>query len=249
MSKVRVCPVILTDGFGTVKGKSFNSWRTVGSVTSSVQLFEARDVDEIFLLDVRARSRGETVSEKLVAEIANNLRLPLTVGGGIDSLSQISRLLDLGADRVVLGTGAFLNSELISSSAKFFGSQAIVCAIDYDESVEAAVFLKSGTLKTKHSLLDSLARISGEGAGEVLLQSIIREGSFSGFDLHNLRLSRQVTDIPITISGGYGQPQDAVDAVRLGASAIAIGSAFQFRAVTPMSVKRALRVAGERTRV
>ena len=140
MSKARACPVILTDGFGTVQGKAFNSWRTVGSVTSSVQLFGAMDVDEIFVLDVRARSNGETVSEKLVSEISNNLRLPLTVGGGINSVTQISRLLDLGADCIVLGTGASQNSEFISSSERYFVFEVIVCAVDYDEPQEPAVF-------------------------------------------------------------------------------------------------------------
>jgi cyclase len=237
MSKFRVSPVILTDGVSMVKGKAFDSWRTVGSVTAAIRLFEARDVDEIFLLDVKARSKGELISEKLVSEIAKDLRIPLCVGGGINTVGQISRLLDLGADRVVIGSAAYLPAKLVQEASDLFGSQAVVCSLDYRESQEYGVFVNSGSSISSLTLLDAVSILTDSGAGEILLQSIDREGSGAGFDLEGLRRVREATNLPITVSGGLGRGSHAFHASTLGANAVGVGSAFLFSEVTPLQIK------------
>jgi cyclase len=241
MAKFRIIASLLTDGKSLVKGSQFNSWRTVGSVISAAKLFEARDIDEITLFDVDARSRGQVISSDLVSEVSNQIALPLSVGGGIESVEDITRLMSAGADKVVLSTAAVNSPEFVAKAAEIFGSQAIAVSLDYRESEDRAVYTNSGKVASKVPFTRHLEVLSNSGVGEIIMQSIDREGSYLGMDYEGVKLVKDFCDVPILVSGGFGKSDHAMEAAQAFASGVCIGSAFQFRPVTPASVRQWLR--------
>lgn len=233
MPKIRVIPSILTDGMSQVKGERFDNWRTVGSVQAAIQLFQSRDVDEILLLDVRATSEQRFVDLELVRAIAGILRVPLAVGGGVTSVEQISDLLRAGADRVVIGSAWYTKPELISEAAAMFGSQAIICTVDCSEPNRLARVAWG----TTDSAVSAASRLEALGAGELLLQNTSRDGVMEGMDLASIEAVSSIVGLPVIAGSGAGTPQDALAALQVGASAVAIGAMFQFTPVTPSQVK------------
>ena len=241
MLKIRVIPTILTDGYSQVKGEKFNSWRTVGSVITAAKVFARRDVDELVLLDVNARSQNKTIDKSLVATLAEFLRVPFAVGGGINSLDDIEDLLSLGADKIILGTAAVDNPNLIADAAKMFGSQAVVCAVDYRKEDGAySVACESGTRSVKKSPLDFALIAQNNGAGEILLQNIDMDGTLKGVDVDVVKVLQSEINIPLIASGGVGKLEDFESLFAAGASAVAAGAIFQFTQVTPREVRRYL---------
>jgi cyclase len=241
MLKIRVIPTILTDGYSQVKGEKFNSWRTVGSVITAAKVFARRDVDELVLLDVNARSQNQTIDKSLVATLAEFLRVPFAVGGGINSLDDIEDLLSLGADKIILGTAAVDNPNLIADAAKMFGSQAVVCAVDYRK-VDGtySVACESGTRLVKKSPLHLALFAQNNGAGEILLQNIDMDGTLNGVDVDTVKVLQSEINIPLIASGGVGKLEDFESLFAAGASAVAAGAIFQFTQVTPREVRRYL---------
>lgn len=241
MPKVRIIPSILTDGYSQVKGKSFDSWRTVGSVVATAKVFSRRDVDELVLLDVSARARGKTVDAELVSSLAEFLRVPFCVGGGINDMQQIELLLSSGADKVVLGTSALSDPSIIGQAAKFFGSQAVVCAIDYREN-NGSPKVTSSSGSILHDLHPvELAKIAEQsGAGELLLQNVDRDGSMEGVNLEITGDVCSSVNVPVIASGGVGQFQDFEALINSGANAVAAGAVFQFTQITPREVREYL---------
>lgn len=233
MPKIRVIPSILTDGMSQVKGERFDNWRTVGSVQTAIQLFQSRDVDEIVLLDVRATSEQRLIDLDLVRAIAGVLRVPLAVGGGVTSVEQISDLLRAGADRVVIGSAWYTQPELISEAAAMFGSQAIICTLDCSEFNRLARVAWG----TTDSAVSAASRLEALGAGELLLQNTSRDGVMKGMDLASIKVVSSTVSVPVIAGSGAGTPQDALEALQAGASAVAIGAMFQFTPVTPSQVK------------
>lgn len=245
MLKIRVIPTILTDGYSQVKGETFNSWRTVGSVITAANVFARRDVDELVLLDVNARSQNKTIDKSLVATLAEFLRVPFAVGGGINSLEDIEDLLSLGADKIILGTAAVDNPQLIADAAKIFGSQAVVCAVDYrKEDGTYNVACESGTRSVKKSPLDLALIAQNNGAGEILLQNIDMDGTLKGVDVDVVKVLQSEINIPLIASGGVGKLEDFESLFAAGASAVAAGAIFQFTQVTPREVRRYLDAKG-----
>lgn len=233
MPKIRVIPSILTDGMSQVKGERFDNWRTVGSVQAAVQLFQSRDVDEIVLLDVRATSEQRFVDLELVRAIAGILRVPLAVGGGVTSVEQISDLLRAGADRVVIGSAWYTKPELISEAAAMFGSQAIICTVDCSEPNRLARVAWGIT----DSAVSAASRLEALGAGELLLQNTSLDGVMGGMDLASIEAVSSIVGVPVIAGSGAGTPQDALAALQVGATSVAIGAMFQFTPVTPSQVK------------
>jgi len=241
MLKVRVIPTILTDGFSQVKGEKFNSWRTVGSVITAAKVFARRDVDELVLLDVNARKLLRTIDKSLVATLAEFLRVPFAVGGGVNSLQDIEALLSQGADKVVLGTSALETPGLIADAAGMFGSQAVVCAIDFRKiNGNYLVSGESGSRTYKESALSAALNAQNYGAGEILLQNVDRDGTMSGVDTDLIKSLQAELTVPIIASGGVGKLEDFESLLAAGASAVAAGAIFQFTQVTPKEVRKYL---------
>lgn len=249
MPKCRIIPTILTDGYSQVKGQSFDSWRTVGSVIAAAKVFSRRDVDELVLLDVSARSRGKTIDFELVSSVAEFLRVPFCVGGGIDNIDQIKSILSSGADKVVLGTSSLSGSNLIENAANFFGSQAVVCSVDYKEINGTPKVTSHSGSKLHHIHPVELAVMAEKmGAGEILLQNVQRDGTMSGVNVEIIREVASSVNVPVIASGGIGKIQDFEDLLSSGASAVAAGAVFQFTPITPKEVRQHLASRGFQVR-
>jgi len=248
MIKTRVIPTILTDGPSQVKGNKFDSWRTVGSVITAAKVYSRRDVDELVLLDVTARQNNRIVSPLIVAKLAEFLRVPFSVGGGISSLKEIESLLSSGADKVIIGTNALLNMKLISDAATSFGSQAIVVSLDVASSSSGTLAVNSGKNIINIPLIDAAKSIEQAGAGEILVQSIERDGLQCGMDLFSISQISPLVSIPVIASGGAGSYGHLLEGLQSGATAVAAGAMFQFTEHTPKGARDFLRSHGVEVR-
>lgn len=242
--KVRLIPVILTDGVTVVKGTQFNNWRTVGNVQAVARLFAARDVDELMFLDVNARKKNTKINLELMSYFAETLQVPFSVGGGINTLSDVRDCMRNGAEKIVLGTAALENPDLINQISAEFGSQAVTVALDVYDHSNALLATNSGKRKTTKNALEAAQKFQELGAGEILLQSIERDGTMMGLNKDLIeKISANLT-IPLIVSGGTRDSSDILEAISAGADAIGIGALFQFTQHTPMSISQELEKAG-----
>ena len=246
--KVRVIPTILTDGLTVVKGKNFDNWRTVGSAEATARLYANRDVDEILFLDVMARKHHSIIDLNLLNHFTSVLDIPFSVGGGISTLEEAKSCFRNGAEKIVLGTAAVLNPRLISQIADIFGNQAVIVSIDFECDTGNRIRIESGTTETEIESYEFISRLESLGAGEILLQSIQRDGTLSGMDFKRISQVSSLTRLPVIASGGAASFGDCLEAVLSGAAAVAAGALFQFTEVTPKQVRMYLAEQGIGTR-
>ena len=247
MLKVRVIPTMLWKNLGLVKGMKFNSWRRVGSVHPAVKVYNARDVDELMLLDITATAEGNAPDHESVREYAEECSVPFTVGGGIINTQQVLELLHAGADKVSINTAAYENISLIGGVASLFGSQCVVASIDARlmEDGSHICFSHAGTRNTGKSAVEWAKTLESAGAGEILLTSIDRDGTMQGYDLALVEQVANAVRIPVIAAGGAGSYQHMIDVVQqVGASAVAAASIFHFTEQTPAEAKIAMSNAG-----
>ncbi len=248
MLKVRVIPTLLWKKFGLVKGMAFDSWRRVGPVLPAVKVYNQREVDELILVDIVAHESSSEPDFESISEFGQDCFVPLTVGGGITSLDQVQKLLRSGADKVCLNTFLYLQPNLITEIAKRHGTQCVVASIDVrtgSNEQEWICFSRAGKQSTSRKVLDWAREVEDRGAGEILLTSIERDGTFQGYDLALIEAVVRSVNIPVIASGGAGNYKHMVDAVKLaGASAVAAASIFHFTEQTPAGAKAALKEAG-----
>ena len=200
MLKLRIIPTLLFKNLKLVKGIKFESWRTVGSIMQAVRIYNMRQVDELILLDISATNNKKKVDLELVHEIANECFMPLTFGGGINSIKDISNLLKAGADKISINTVATENLGFVKEACKTFGGQSIVVSIDYKEiDKKIIIFSKSGTCKTNLNFIDYIIKIQDSGVGEILLTSIDRDGTMEGYDNKVLKLATDNLHIPVQV--------------------------------------------------
>lgn len=232
---------MLINGTKLVKGKQFKSWRSIGHAAQAAQIHAARGVDELICLDIG----GGKPNIPLVKELSQWCFTPLTVGGGVRTLTDIQNLLDNGADKVSICTGA-TDAEFIEQATKRYGSQAIVVAIDYKlRNGLPCVMGDSGTgiIEMANNDGDSpmhpvawARRAEDLGAGEILLTCIDREGMMCGYDLDMIRIVSNEVSIPVVAHGGCGMPWHCLEAIQAGADAVGIGSMFAFTDIVPKDV-------------
>lgn len=247
MLKVRVIPTLLWKDFGLVKGIGFDSWRRVGPVLPAVKVYNARDVDELILVDIMAMRENSLPDHDSISDFSEECFVPLTVGGGVSNLDQMLSLLHAGADKISINSAAYANPTLIDLAAKRFGAQCVVASIDVRRlsNGESKCFSHSGTLNTERNAIDWAKELADRGAGEILLTSIDRDGTMLGYDLELIQQITSAVDIPVIASGGAGNYQHMIDAVQVaGASAVAAASIFHFTELTPSGAKLAMSAAG-----
>jgi len=252
MLKVRVIPTLLWKQFGLVKGIGFNSWRRVGSVMPAVKVYNQRDVDELFIVDITAHNSTDDLDYESVNDFAQECFVPLTVGGGISRLEQVQQLLMSGADKVSVNTAAYSNPAIITDIAKRHGTQCVIASIDVRrlEKDKWLCFSHAGQHNTGYDVSEWAREIENRGAGELLLTSIERDGTMQGYDLELIQTVASSVNIPVIASGGAGTYQHMVDAViQAGASAVAAASIFHFTEQTPAGAKAAMLDAGIPVRV
>lgn len=247
----RIIPTILCRGRQLVKGRGFDSWRSVGVAIQAVKIHAARGVDEVCLLDITATKEGRGPDLDLVRELADFLFTPLAVGGGVRTVDDVKALLRAGADQIVIGSGA-LETGVVREASATVGCQAITVSIDVKR---GQVYGRCGT-KPFHDNPDrpldpvTWAReVDQAGAGEILLQSIERDGTGQGYDLDLIRAVRDAVRVPVIASGGAGNYQHMLEAIQAGASAVASGAMFQFENATPRGAAQYLARAGVEVRV
>ncbi len=242
MLKTRIMPTLLYRNFNLVKGRRFDSWRTIGNVIQAVKVYNMREVDELVFLDIAATREGRRPDFELVDDFADECFMPLAVGGGIRTLDDVQRLLMVGADKVVVNTAAVESPGLIEDIARGFGSQCVVVSIDARATPAGyQVCVRSGTRPAPFSPAELARQAQERGAGEILLTSMDQDGTMEGYDIELIRSVAHAVSIPVIASGGAGDFDHLLQAVRRGgASAVAAAAMFHFTEKTPLEAKRYL---------
>lgn len=230
MFTARVFPVLLFEGEGLVKGVQFKNRTYVGDPMNAIRIFNQKGVDEIALIDIAATREKRTISLKLVEKVAGECFMPLTVGGGIRTLSQARELFAAGAEKVLLNTYAFEDPESIRSISDAFGSQGVVVSIDVKNSNgRYQCFTRCGQNIIPLQPVEAAQRAESLGAGEIIVNSIDRDGTSSGYDLEVISQISAAVSVPVVAMGGCGSLDHIREAFAVGkASAAAAGSFFVF---------------------
>jgi cyclase len=247
MLKTRIMPTLLYKDFGLVKGVGFDSWRPVGSAMQAVKVYNLRQVDELVLLDIRATLEGRGPDLEMVDELADECFMPLTVGGGVRTIDDVRGLLMVGADKVAINTVVIDRPELIREMRDRFGSQCVVVSIDARREPDKTygVYTRAGAVPTGLDPAAIALMAEKMGAGEILLTSIDRDGTMSGYDIELTRTVAAAVTIPVVASGGAGNYAHMAELLReTEASAIAAASIFHFTEQTPLEAKRYLAAEG-----
>jgi cyclase len=253
MIKVRVMPCLLLRELVLVKTVGFAEYyRPIGTPRQAVRVFNSREVDEMVILDIDATVLGRGPSLETIADLAHECFMPLTVGGGIRSISDIRNVLRVGADKVCINTEAVNSPQFVHDAAKVFGSQCIVVSIDVRgrQSSTYEVYTMGGRQSTGLDPVEWAKRVEDLGAGEILLTSIDMDGTMQGYDINLIESVAGAVERPVIACGGAGKLEDFADAVIKGrASAVAAASIYHFTEVTPKNVKEYMRQRGIETRV
>lgn len=230
MQHVRVIPTLLLKDWGIVKTVGFDDETYIGCPINAVRVFNANDVDELILLDILATGEGRTPDLDRVTQIADESLMPIAVGGGLRSIEAVRELLACGADKVVLNTAAIEMPGLIEDCASHFGSQCVVVSIDARLKGEGwEVLTRRGTTATGLDPRGLAGQLQQRGAGEILVNSIDRDGTWRGYDLGLIESVSAEVSIPVIACGGAGSLEDFGKAVTdAGASAVAAGSFFLY---------------------
>jgi cyclase len=240
MLKHRIIPCVLLKDWQLVKSIQFGSFRTIGHPTTTVRVYNARNVDELIVLDIDASLNNEPINVEIITDMANECFMPLTIGGGINSIDDVYAVLNAGADKVAINSRPLESPSFIREIATVFGSQCVVASIDVKKSGENhRVFSKKLGI-TDLDPVELAIEYEKQGAGEILLTSVDHEGLAQGYDLELLDRFRNRLSIPIIINGGLGNPSHGVEALAHGADALAAAYLFHFTQYTPKMIKEEL---------
>jgi len=232
MLKTRVIPSLLLINESLVKTVKFGKHNYVGDPANTVRIFNELEVDELLFLDIKASQEKRRPNMNVLAEIANECFMPLSYGGGIDSLDKAKEVFNTGFEKVVINTHAINNPSLISEIAKYYGSQAVIVSIDVKTGLfgNKTVRAYGGRRNTKYDPVEWAKEAERLGAGEILLTSIDREGTWSGFDLELVKKVSDAIFIPLIAHGGAGTVEHIRQVVKqANASAVALGSMVVFQ--------------------
>lgn len=252
----RIIPCLDVDNGRVVKGVQFVDIRDAGDPVEVAKRYDQQGADEITFLDIRATHDNRDTMEHVVEAVASQVFIPLTVGGGIRTVEDIRRMLNAGADKVGINSAAVTNPEFVREAAQKFGSQCIVVAIDAKcvsaegEPKRWEIFTHGGRKKTGIDAIEWAKKMVDLGAGELLLTSMDRDGTKSGFDLDLTRAVSDAVAVPVIASGGVGELQDLTDGVKLGrADAVLAASIFHFGEHTVEEAKQQMASQGIEVRL
>ena len=249
---VRVIPCLDVDAGRVVKGINFQQLRDAGDPVELARTYDAEGADELTFLDISASHEGRATTMEIVSRTAEEVFIPLTVGGGVASVADVDRLLRAGADKVAVNTAAIARPELVAEIADRFGSQVLVLSLD----ARRAPGTGSGFEVTTHggrrsAGLDAIewaSRAAQLGVGEILLNAMDADGTQDGFDVELIRAVRREVTVPVIASGGAGKPEHFAPAVEAGADAVLAATVFHFGTLRVRDVKQALASAGHPVR-
>ena len=249
---VRVIPCLDVDAGRVVKGVNFRELRDAGDPVEMARLYDAEGADELVFLDITASSGSRETTYDVVRRTAEQVFIPLTVGGGVRSPDDVDRLLRAGADKVGVNTAAIARPQLLREIAERFGSQVLVLSVDARRAPGTPsgfeVTTHGGRRGTGTDAVEWARQAQDLGIGEVLLNSMDADGTRAGYDVELLRLVRAQVSVPVIASGGAGRLEDFAPAVEAGADAVLAASVFHFGQLRIGQVKHALRERGHAVR-
>ena len=249
---IRVIPCLDVDAGRVVKGVKFEGLRDAGDPVELAKRYNAEGADELTFLDVTASSSDRQTTFDVVSSTAEQVFIPLTVGGGVRTAEDVDRLLRTGADKASINTAAIARPEVINEITERFGSQVRVLSADAKKSSATPsgyeVTTHGGRTSTGLDLLEWVTEAQERGVGEILLNSIDADGTKAGFDLPMIRAVRSVVTVPLIASGGAGAAEHFPPAIEAGADAVLAASIFHFGEVSSGEVKDAIRAAGYEVR-
>ncbi len=246
---IRVIPCLDVTAGRVVKGVNFLGLRDAGDPVELASAYDADGADELVFLDITASSQGRETMTEVLARTADQVFIPLTVGGGVRSVHDADRLLRAGADKIAVNTAAIERPELLAELSARFGSQCVVVSVDARRAAQVPgiayeVTTHGGRRGTGIDAVAWAARAAELGAGEILLNSMDADGTRTGFDLPIISAVRAVVEVPVIASGGAGKLADFGPAVAAGANAVLAASLFHFGELRIAAVKESLRAAG-----
>ena len=252
MLKVRIIPCLDVKDGKVVKGTKFVNLKYAGDPVKQAQIYDKQGADELCFLDITASSDRRNILYNVVKKTAQKCFMPLTVGGGVRSVNDIRKLLLCGADKVSINTAAIKNPGLIKKSSSKFGNQCIVVAIDAKQVKKNKweIYTHGGRKNTGIDAIKWAKKMEGLGAGEILLTSMDKDGTKSGFDLKLTKKISNSISIPVVASGGVGNIQHLVDGIKIGkASAVLAASIFHYGKYTIRQVKNKMKQKGIAIRI
>ncbi|MFD8525964.1 imidazole glycerol phosphate synthase subunit HisF [Streptosporangium canum] len=252
---VRVIPCLDVDAGRVVKGVNFENLRDAGDPVELARRYDAEGADELTFLDITASSSDRSTMYDVVRRTAEQVFIPLTVGGGVRSVEDVNTLLRAGADKVGLNTAAIARPELLTEASQRYGAQCIVLSVDARRVVDGPptpsgfeVTTHGGRRGTGIDAVEWARRGEELGVGEILLNSMDGDGTRDGYDLEMIRAVRAAVSVPVIASGGAGSLKDFAPAVEAGADAVLAASVFHFGQLKISEVKETLRAAGHPVR-
>lgn len=250
----RIIPCLDVKDGRVVKGVNFIGLRDAGDPVEAAKRYNSEGADELTFLDITASSDNRDTILHIIEEVAGQVFIPLTVGGGVRTVADIRRLLNAGADKVSINTAAVTRPDLIDEAAGFFGSQAIVAAVDAKaanpENTRWEIFTHGGRNPTGLDAVEWAVEMQKRGAGEILLTGMDRDGTKQGFNLPLTRAVAEAVDIPVIASGGVGNVRHLIEGITEGkADAVLAAGIFHFGEIAIREAKRAMREAGIEVRL
>ena len=228
MLQTRVIPVLLLRNKGLVKSVQFDKTKYIGDPINAVKLFNDKEVDELVFLDIDASKQQRKPDFEYIKSIASECFMPLGYGGGITSMDDINKLFSLGVEKVIINSNALLNLDLIKESSSRYGNQSIVVSVDVQKNLFGKYQIFSHS-KIKHNQVDLFQYVKDAqqaGAGEIMVNSVDKDGMMTGYDLKLTQRLSGILKVPLVITGGAGNLNHLREAVNAGASAVAAGSLF-----------------------
>lgn len=230
MLKHRIIPCLLLQNGGLVKSTKFKTPKYVGDPINAIRIFNDKEVDELIVLDINATKENKGPDFALIEQFAGECFMPLCYGGGINTVEHAQKLFEIGVEKICLQTAAINNLKLVSNISEKVGSQSVIVSIDIKKNLLGKYQLySSSTGKTiNRPWVDFLKEVVSAGAGEIVINSVDKDGTMSGMDLNLIRLASEVTQVPIVAMGGVSEMEDFKRALQSGASAVAAGAFFVF---------------------
>lgn len=227
MLKTRIIPCLQLIGDSLVKTVKFGNHGYIGDPINTVRIFNELEIDELCFLDIRATVEGREPNLEILQQISNECFMPLAYGGGVKDFETAKKILSIGFEKLVVNTEGFKNPLFITALSAHFGAQAVIASIDVKKNLwgKYNVFIKDGTEKTGVDPVEWAAKVQELGAGEILLTSMDKDGTWSGFDVELTRRVSEAVSIPVIANGGAGNIQHIGEVVKSGhASAVSLGS-------------------------
>ena len=234
MKRIRVIPVLTLDKQKLVKTVKFKNPKYIGDPINAVKILNEKEVDEIVLLDITATIENREPNFELIEELSSEAFMPFAYGGGITNINQIEKLFKIGIEKVILNSVVETNFNLLTEASKIFGSQSIVVSIDIKKNLfgNYQLLKNSGNKRIKYSLVEYVKKIEEHGAGEIIVNSIDRDGTYLDYSYELIRTLSKEVDIPIVACGGANGIKSFLNAIKSGASAVAAGSLFVYTGKT-----------------